>query len=39
MAIGENMTILKPRHVAKILNVTVTTLQIWDRLGKLDESL
>jgi len=27
--------ILKPKDVAKILNVTVNTLQKWDREGKL----
>ncbi len=29
------MEILKPKDVSKILNVTVNTLQVWDREGKL----
>ena len=29
------MEILKPKDVAKILNITVRTLQEWDRTGKL----
>ena len=29
------MDILKPKDVSKILNVTVNTLQVWDREGKL----
>ena len=27
--------IYKPKEVSKILNVTVFTLQVWDRKGKL----
>ena len=29
------MEILKPKDVSKILNITVRTLQQWDRMGKL----
>jgi len=30
------MSILKPKEVSQILNVTVRTLQEWDRTGKLE---
>lgn len=32
---NERITIYKPKEFAKILGVTVTTLQRWDRSGAL----